>query len=91
VAGSKSSRADIAIEELGVLIEVKFVRGPHDQKRLFEELSQDFLMYAAWPYLKVLLFVIYNSADLRDAEALEKLSAEHEINGRRFKLTVVLA
>ncbi|MHB1271597.1 MAG: PD-(D/E)XK nuclease domain-containing protein [Rhodanobacter sp.] len=36
VAGAKSSRVDVSIEELGVLIEVKYVHGPEDQKRLFD-------------------------------------------------------
>jgi hypothetical protein len=46
VAGAKSGRADISIEELGTLIEVKYVHGPEDQKRLFEEFSQDLVICA---------------------------------------------
>ncbi|MGE4299107.1 MAG: hypothetical protein AB7E47_13880 [Desulfovibrionaceae bacterium] len=80
VAGAKSSRADISIEELGVLIEVKYVHGPEDQKRLFEEFSQDLVLYAQWPHLKKLVYLIYNSADLRDAEAFEKLSSTQVIS-----------
>lgn len=91
VAGAKSSRADISIEELGVLVEVKYVHGPDDQRRLFEEYSQDLVLYATWPHLKTLIYLVYNSADLRDAEALEKLSATQEVNGRRFQTIVVLA
>lgn len=91
VAGAKSGRADISIEELGVLIEAKYVHGPEDQKRLFEEYSQDLVLYAKWPHLKTLIYFIYNSADLRDPEALEKLSATQEVNGRRFEVKVVLA
>jgi len=91
VAGAKSGRADISIEELGILVEVKFVHGPEDQKRLFEEYSQDLVLYAQWPHLKTLIYFIYNSGDLRDPEAFEKLSAEHEIGGKRFDVKVVLA
>ncbi|MBE9109311.1 hypothetical protein IQ273_07770 [Nodosilinea sp. LEGE 07298] len=90
VAGAKSSRADISIEDLGILIELKYVHGPDDQKRLFEEFSQDLVLYAQWKPLKTLIYVIYNSADLRDPEALEKLSSETEINGKRFAVKVVL-
>lgn len=91
VAGAKSARADVSIEELGILIELKFVRGPDDQKRLFEEFSQDLVLYARWPHLRTLIYLVFNSADLRDAEALEKLSGEQEVGGRRFAVKVVLA
>jgi hypothetical protein len=91
VAGSKSSRADISIEALGVLVEIKYVHRPDDQKRIFEEYSQDLVLYAGWPHLKTLVFLIYNSADLRDAEAFEKLSGPQQVNERRFQVRVVLA
>ncbi len=91
VAGAKSSRADISIEELGVLIEVKYVHGREDQKRLFEEYSQDLVLYAQWSHLRTLVYLIYNSADLRDGEAFEKLSSTQEIGGKRFDVKVVLA
>lgn len=91
VAGAKSSRADISVEELGVLIEIKYVRSPDDQKRLFDEYSQDLVLYASWPHLRTLIYLIYNSADLRDAEAFEKLAGSHEVSGRRFVTKIVLA
>lgn len=91
VAGAKSSRIDVSIEELGILIEVKYVRGPEDQKRIFEEYSQDLVLYAEWSHLKTLIYLIYNSRDLRDPEAFEKLTAVQEIGGRRFNVRVVLA
>jgi len=91
VAGTKSSRADISIEELGILIEVKFVRGPDDQKRIFHEFSQDLVVYTSWSSLRILLFMIYNSDDLRDPEALEKLSGPKKINDIEFDVRVVLA
>jgi hypothetical protein len=91
VAGTKSSRADISIEELGILIEVKFVHGPDDQKRIFDEFSQDLVVYTSWTPLKTLLFVIYNADDLRDPEALEKLSGPKKINNIEFNVRVILA
>jgi hypothetical protein len=91
VAAAKAGRADISIEELGILVEVKFVHGPEDQKRLFEDYSQDLVLYAQWPHLKTLIYLVYNSAKLRDPEAFEKLSAEHEIGGKRFNVRVVLS
>lgn len=91
VAGAKSSRIDVSIEELGILIEVKYIRGPEDQRRIFEEYSQDLVLYASWPHLKTLIYLIYNAEDLRDPEAFEKLSAVQEIGGKRFNVKVVLA
>lgn len=91
VAGTKSSRADISIAELGVLIEVKFVRGPDDQKRIFDDLSRDLIVYTSWSPLKTLLFVIYNADDLRDPEAIEKLSGPKQINDVKFDVRVILA
>jgi hypothetical protein len=91
VAGAKSSRADISIEELKTLIEIKYVRGPEDQRRLFDEYSQDLVLYAAWPHLETLIYLIYNSSDLKDAEAFERLAGNHEVNGRKFKVQVVLS
>lgn len=91
VAGAKSGRADISVEELGVLIEIKYVHGPEDQKRIFEEYSQDLVLYAQWTHLKTLIYLIYNSADLRDPEAFEKLSSTQEVGGKRFAVKVVLA
>ena len=91
MAGAKSSRTDLSVEEIGVLVEVKYVHGPADQKRIFEEFSQDLLLYSKWDPLKHLIFLIYNSADLRDAEAFEKLTSEQELGGKRFRAVVVLA
>jgi hypothetical protein len=91
VAGAKSSRADISIEEMGVLVEVKFVRGPDDQKRLFDEFSQDLILYAKWPYLRNLIFLIYNSDDLRDPEAFEKLTGPKQVDDKKFDTRIVLA
>jgi hypothetical protein len=91
VAGAKSSRIDISIADLGVLIEVKYVRRPDDQKRLFEEYSQDLVLYAEWLPLKTLIYLVYNSDDLVDAEALERLNGTQEIGGKRFDVRFILA
>lgn len=91
VAGTKSGRADISIEDLGVLIEIKYAHGPDDQKRIFEEFSEDLVLYPKWSPLETLIYLIYNSADLRDPEALERLSGEKEIDEKRFDVRVVLA
>lgn len=90
VVGTLSSRADIAIEELGVLIELKYVHGPSDQSRILNEFSQDLLLYTKWVPLKTCIYVIYNSGDLRDPEAFEKLSGKQEVNGKVFTTKVVL-
>lgn len=89
VAAAFSSRADITIESLGMLIEIKYVRGPQDQRRLLDEYSQDLVLYAQWPHLTTLIYLIYHSADLRDAEAFEKLSGPQHVNGRSFEVKVL--
>ena len=91
VAGTVSGRADIAIEELGVIIELKYARGPNDQTKLIEDFAKDLLFYAEWPHLKSLIYLIYNSSDLRDPEALEKLSGRKELSGRVFASHIILA
>ncbi len=91
VAAARSSRADISIEDLGVLVEVKYVRGPEDQKRIVNEHSQDLVLYAKWVPLRRLILLVYNSGVLRDREALEQLAGGHKVGGRTFKVDVVLA
>ena len=90
-AGTKSSRADISIQELGIIIEVKFVRGPSDQRRIFEELTQDLTLYTEWPHLKDLYVLIYNSGHLKDPEALLRLNGEKLLNDTSFTVHVLLA
>lgn len=91
VAGIRSGRADISIDELGVIIEVKYVYSTEDQKRIFDDFSKDMLLYTAWPSLRTLIYLVYNSAGLKDPEGLEKLSGMKEINGKRFDTRIVLA
>ncbi|WP_190802817.1 hypothetical protein [Leptolyngbya sp. FACHB-261] len=90
VVGTRAGRADISIEDLGILIELKYVRGPNDQKKISNAFSQDLVLYSRWVPLKTLLFVIYNSSDLRDPEALEELSRPYEVSGKRFDVRVIL-
>ena len=91
VAAARSSRADISLEDLGVIVEIKYVRGPEDQKRVVEEHSQDLVLYAKWVPLRRLILLVYNSGALRDREALEQLGGKHEVSGRTFEVDVVLA
>jgi hypothetical protein len=88
--GGRSSRADITVEDLGLLIEVKYVRSPNDQSSLVEQLSQDLLLYTKWEPLKTIFFIVFNSKDLRDPEALEEFSNIHKVNGKEFRLKVIL-
>ncbi len=89
VANAKSGRADISIEELGTLIEIKFARNPEDQKRIFTEYTEDLELYSSWPHLKNLVYLIYNSVTLRDPEAFDKFSGPQERNGKRFHVIIV--
>lgn len=91
VGAGQSSRADLAMEELGVLIEVKYVRGPKDQSRIVEELAHDLLLYSKWAPLETFIYLVVNGRDLRDPEALERLSGANEVCGKRYQTHVVLA
>ena len=90
VAATRSSRADISIEQLGILIEVKYARAASDQKRILNEFSQDLILYARWPQLKTLVFLIYNSAVLSDPSAFLTLAGSQELSGVRFEIEIVL-
>ncbi|WP_446373557.1 PD-(D/E)XK nuclease domain-containing protein [Coleofasciculus sp. D1-CHI-01] len=90
IAGN-SSRVDIAIEDLGILVEVKYVHNPNDQARIFKDLSSDQELYIKWEPLKVLICLIYNSGDLRDPESMEKLSGTRMIRDKQFEMYVVIA
>ncbi len=93
VGGGRSARADIAIPDLNSLIEVKFVRGPRDQQRIVEEFAQDLLLYTAWAPLQTFIYMIYNSADLRDPEAVARLQGDGNtlLNGKKYRTSIVLA
>lgn len=91
VGGGPSSLADFSIDELGTIIEAKFVRGPNDQTRIVEEFAQDLLLYSKWAPLETFIYLVYNSRDLRDPEALEKLAGPHEIAGKKYRTYIVLA
>lgn len=90
VANAASGRADLAIQKLGVLIEVKLARSAGDQRRILDDFGKDMNLYAKWPHLKHLICFIYNSHVLADAEAFEELDGAREISGRRFVVKVVL-
>lgn len=91
VGGARSSRADLALEDLGTIVEVKYARGPKDQQRLVEEFAQDVQLYVKWPHLRYFVYFVYNSGDLRDPDALERLAGDREVDARRFRVFVILA
>jgi REase_DpnII-MboI len=88
-AGAASARADLSIEDLGLLVEAKFVRAEKDQRRIEKELAEDLVFYATWAPLKYLFFVVYNSADLQNAELLDKFSKPQTINEKHFTVRVI--
>jgi hypothetical protein len=90
-AATRYGVADLAIEDLGVIIELKYVRTSSDQGRLVNEFAQDLLLYSKWHPLRTFIFLIVNSHDLQDPEALQRLSGKQEIAGKRYETYVVLA
>jgi hypothetical protein len=93
VGGARSARADLAIPDLNTIIEVKYVRGPKDQQRIVEEFAQDLLLYTAWAPLQTFIYLVYNSADLRDPEAIARLQGDGNtlVNGKKYRTSIVLA
>ena len=91
VGGGPSSRADIALEDLGALVELKYVRGQGDQEKMVREFAEDLMLYSQWAPLKTFIFLVVNSRDLRDPEAFERLSGENTIRDRAYRTHVVLA
>ena len=89
IAGSASTRADLCIDELGLIVELKFAKSPRDQRRIEQEISEDLVFYTAWEPLKYLFFVVINSADLENAELLDKFSKPQAINERHFQVKVI--
>lgn len=89
VAGA-ASRADLAIEELETLVELKYAHGPTDQQRIVKEFAQDALLYTACHWLQHFVYVVVNSQDLRDPEALEKLAGTKRFNDHEFTAHIVL-
>lgn len=84
-----STRADFAIEELGLIIEAKIAHGPGDQGRIVKEFAEDVQGYSKWSHLKHLIYLVYNADDLKDPEALDQLTGAKMSNGKHFQAYVV--
>ena len=91
VAGTKSARADISIEELGIIIETKYARKGSDQKEFLKQYAEDLLLYSKYEPLRTLIYLIYNSKELADAEEFEKLAGDNSICGKNFESKIILA
>lgn len=84
-----SSKADFAIEALGTIVEVKYARIASDQRKLTDELAADCQYYAKWPHLKVLIYLVYNTAAFKEPDLLETLSGSRSVNGKEFMVHVL--
>ncbi|HEY4176591.1 MAG TPA: hypothetical protein VGM90_07160 [Kofleriaceae bacterium] len=91
LANAKSTRVDFALEDLGVVVEVKYVHGPNDQQRIVTDFAEDVLFYEQWDPLKVFIYVVYRSSDLQDPEALDKLSSSRKRGDKAYDVFVVRA
>ena len=89
VGAAASTRADLSIDELGLIVEAKFARGPSDQGRIEREIAEDLVFYTQWEKLRYLFFVIFKSADLQNAELLDRFSKPQTINGKSFQTKVI--
>ncbi len=84
-----SSRADFAIEELGVIIEAKYVHNPGEQSRIVKEFAEDLLFYSKCPFLEHFVYLVYGADDLNEPELLDKLEGVKELNDKRFRAYIV--
>lgn len=91
LANAKSARADFAIEAIGTIVELKYVHGPNDQARIVADLAEDLLLYEQWEHLRDFIYVVYNSDDLHDSEAFEKLNGKRSHNAKHYQVHIVLA
>lgn len=95
IAAVRWSKVDIAIEELGVIIEVKYVRDASEATNILEDLSLDIQQYQAWNPLQHLIFLVYNSDILKAPHALEKHFDNQQIasanTGKTFTVSVILS
>lgn len=91
LANTKSTRADLAIEALGTIIELKYVRDPNDQSRIVDELALDLLYYEQWEHLRTFVYLIYNASNLSDPEALDGLSGVRMKGDRKYDVHIVRA
>lgn len=66
-------------------------RPPDDQQRIVTDLAEDLLFYEQWEPLRVFIYVVYNSDDLRDPDALDLLSCTRSNGAHTYDLHVVRA
>ncbi|MBW4519915.1 MAG: hypothetical protein KME16_09500 [Scytolyngbya sp. HA4215-MV1] len=81
---------DISIEDLGVLIEVKYAREPKDQGKFVDDFNRDLGLYVKWQPLQHLIYLVYHTEKLRDPEGLKRLEGEKELDGKRFYAHIIL-
>jgi|SRR5580692_758683 hypothetical protein len=90
VANVKSGRADISIESIGVILELKYAR-EGDDRRLIDAFGADLVYYAKWEPLKHFIYMIVNSRALRDRESFTELAKPAGALGKPFDVAVVLS
>lgn len=84
-----SSRADFAIQELGVIIEAKYVHSPNEQDRITKQFAEDCQSYSQSPFLEHFIYLVYGAEDLKEPELLDQLEGPKELNNKRFKAHIV--
>ncbi|GEM_PF-2869303 len=91
VAGVKSGKPDISIEELGILIEIKYAREPGDKQTFIKAFGEDQLLYPKWQFLKTLIILIYNSNQLKDPDLFETMNKTPVGDGKSYDVKVILS
>lgn len=84
-----SSRADFAIQELGMIVEAKYVHSPNEQARITRQFAEDCQFYSQSPFLEHFIYLVYGAEDLKEPELLDQLEGPKELNSKRFKAHIV--
>lgn len=91
-AGSHK-RVDFVISEIGVVIEVKYVRDKHHAKTIFDEMKIDIESYHAHVYCDMLIFFIYDpNLRIQDAKKkIQELSGTRIIKNREMQVKIIVS
>ncbi len=87
--GGTSSRADLTIASLGVIVELKFAR-PGSQGMLRSQFADDYDHYANWPGLRLFVYLVCNANALPDRHLMLQLNGEYSVRGNTFSARVIL-
>lgn len=87
-----AKRVDFVIGQLGILLEVKHIKGKMQAKKVFDEVKIDIESYYAHPQCSTLVFFIYDpQREIVDAQAkMRGMRGERKIYGKGIQVKVII-